>query len=327
MVAIARRKVLTGLGSAAVAWPLCAHAQEARPPVVGVVSGVSFEGPYAAPIAAIRKGLQERGFVEGRDVRLELRSANGRYDRLSELAAELARGGAAVIVAIGVSSELAAKAAASSVPIVLAMGSDAVDLAVLSGADRADADTTGAAAASASRRLELLLELRRAPLVGYLDNSRMAGSFEANVASVTATARKSGRDLVAFDVGTERAIESAFTTMALQRVRAVVVGADPFLTSRQEQIVEFAGQIGLPTIYATRGAVVAGGLIGYGVVTDDLYRIAGIYAGEILNGRMPTELPVKLPTRFELVINKRTADALRIDLPQRLLIRADEIIG
>src|SRR5262249_14232899 len=156
-------------------------------------------------------------------------------------------------------------------------------------------DATSAAAASASRRLELLLELRRAPLVGYLDNSRMAGSFEANVASVTATARNRGRELVAFEAGTESQIESAFTKMALQRVRALIVGADPFLTSRQEQIVELAGQIGLPTIYATRGAVVAGGLIGYGVVTDDMYRIAGIYAAEILKGRTPAELPVKLP--------------------------------
>jgi putative tryptophan/tyrosine transport system substrate-binding protein len=323
-VTIGRRKFVAALGSAAVAWPLTARAQQLKMPVVGLLSGVSFEGPYAAPVAAIRQGLQESGFVEGRNLAIEYRTADGQYGRLPELVADLVGRQVTVIVAIGGSTPELVTAAASPIPIVLAMGSDAVELSVISHLDRPPANATDTNATS--RRLELMLEFRRAPLVAYLDNSRLPGAFETNVENVTAAARIHGRELVVFDAGTEREVEAAFTKMALQRVRALLVSPDPFLTSRQEQIIEQAAQMALPTIYATRGAVVAGGLMSYGVLTEDMYRIAGIYAGQILKGTTPAGLPVALPTRFQLVINRRTAEALRINVPPRLLIRADEII-
>jgi len=324
-----RREFIAGLTSA-VAWPQVARAQQPKMPVVGLLNGVSFEGPYAFPVAAIRQGLEETGFVEGRNLAIEYRAADGQYERLPELATDLVRRQATVIVAIGASiSELAAKAAASTVPIVFAMGSDAVEVGVIDSLNRPEANVTGtsAIAGTASKRLELLLEVRpRISLVGYLDNSRWSGTFETNVENVTTAARIKGRELVVFDAGTEQEIETAFTHMALQRVRALVVSPDPFLTSRQEQIIALAAQSALPVIYATRGAVALGGLMSYGVVTNDMYRVAGIYAGRILNGATPADLPVALPTRFELVINNRAAKALRINVPRRLLLRADEII-
>jgi putative ABC transport system substrate-binding protein len=146
------------------------------------------------------------------------------------------------------------------------------------------------------------------------------------VESVTAAARIKGRELAVFDAGTEQEVETAFTLMALQRVRALVVSPDPFLTTRQEQIIALAAQSRLPTIYAVRGAVMLGGLMSYGLLANDMYRLAGIYAGRILKGEIAAESPVMLPTRFELVINNRTAKALRISVPRRLLARADEII-
>jgi len=164
-------------------------------------------------------------------------------------------------------------------------------------------------------------------LVGYLDNSRLSGAFETNVENVTAAARMRGRELAVFEAGTEQEVETAFTQMALQRVRALMIGPDPFLATRQDQIIALAAQSRLPTVYPSRGAVVAGGLMSYGLVRNDMYRTAGIYAGRILKGELSAELPVMPPTRFELVINSKTATALRITVPRRLLARADEIIG
>jgi len=322
-----RREFITLLGGATAAWPLAAGAQQPKVPVVGLLSGVSFEGSYAVPVASIRQGLQEAGFVEGRNLAIEYRTADGQYERLPELATDLVRRLVTVIVDIGASISKLTKAAASTIPIVFAMGSDAVEVGVINHLDSPQATGMSATAASVSKRLELLLELRpRASLVGYLDNSRLSAAFETNVENVTTAARIKGRELVVFDAGTEREVESAFTHMALQRVRLLVVGSDPFLTSRQEQIIALAAQSGLPTIYTTRGAVVLGGLMSYGAVTDDMYRVAGIYAGRILKGAAPIEFPVVLPTRFELVINERAAEALRIAVPRRVLIRADEII-
>jgi len=325
-----RREFIAGV-TGTVAWPLVARAQQPKVPVLGLLNGVSFEGPYAAAVAAIRQGLQDTGFVEGQNLTIEYRTADGQYERLPDLANDLVRSQVAVIIAIGASAQaLAAQAAASTVPIVFAMGSDAVEVGVANSLNRPQANLTGANAAAAdlaSTRLELLLELRPgAPLLGYLDNSRSSGAFETNVENVTTAARIKRRELAVFDAGTEQEVETAFTLMALQRVRALVVGPDPFLTTRQEQIIALAAQSRLPAIYAARGAVVLGGLMSYGVLANDMYRLAGIYAGRILKGEIPAESPVILPTRFELVINNRTATALRITVPRRLLARADEII-
>jgi putative tryptophan/tyrosine transport system substrate-binding protein len=325
-----RREFIAGVTST-VAWPLAARAQQSKVPVIGLLNGVSFEGPYAAAVAAIRQGLQDSGFVEGQNLAIEYRTADGQYGRLPDLANDLVRSQVAVIIAIGASAPaLAAQAATSTVPIVFAMGSDAVEVSVADRLNRPQANWTGANAAAAelaSRRLELLLELRPgASLLGYLDNSRSSGAFETNVESVTAAARIKGRELAVFDAGTEQEVETAFTLMALQRVRALVVSPDPFLTTRQEQIIALAAQSRLPTIYAVRGAVMLGGLMSYGLLANDMYRLAGIYAGRALKGEILAESPVTLPTRFELVINNRTARALRISVPRRLIARADEVI-
>ncbi len=233
-----RREFIAGLTIVA-AWPLAARPQQPKAPVVGLLNGVSFEGPYAVPVAAIRQGLQETGFVEGQNLAIEYRTADGQYDRLLELATDLVRSQAAVIVAIGASTPAlaAAKAAASTIPIVFANGSDAVEVGLVKSLNRPEGNVTDssfATAGLASKRLELLLELRPgARLIGYLDNSRSSGAFETNVENVTTAARIKGRELVAFDAGTEQEVETAFTQMALQRVRALVVSPDPFLTTRQ----------------------------------------------------------------------------------------------
>jgi putative ABC transport system substrate-binding protein len=208
------------------------------------------------------------------------------------------------------------------------MAPDAVEVGVLNGeAPESDFAPAVTGAGAASKRLELLFEMRPgARLVAYLDNSRLSASFERNVEILTSAVRAKSRELLVFDAGRDEEIETAFTRIALQRVRGLLIGPDPFLISRQQQIIALARESGVPTIYATRGAAVSGGLMSYGVVTDEMYRLAGIYAGRILQGAAPADFPVDLPTRFELVINVRTAQALRITVPRQLLIRADEII-
>jgi putative tryptophan/tyrosine transport system substrate-binding protein len=323
-----RREFIAGL-TAAAAWPLAVRAQ--RPQMVGLLNGVSFEGPYAGAVTSIRYGLQETGLVEGQDFAIEYRAADGEYERLADLAADLVRSQVAVIVVIGAwAPALADRAAALSIPIVFAMASDAVEVGVANGFDRPQVGLQGATLVSTgpvSERFASLLELRPgASLVGYLDNSRLPGVFETNVENVTAAARMRGRELAVFDAGTEQEVDTAFTQMALRRVRALMISPDPFLVARQEQIIALAAQSRLPTVYPARGAVVAGGLMSYGLVRNDMYRAAGIYAGRILKGAISAELPIMLPTRFELVLNHRTAMALRITVPRRLLARADEII-
>ena len=324
-----RRELIAGLASAA-ALPLVARTQQPEVSAVGLLNSVSFDGPYAGPVAAIRQGLQETGFVDGSNLAIEYCTADGRYERLPELAADLVRRRVTVIVAVGASKPaLAAYAATSTVPIVFATGSDAVEVRLIDSLNGTKANVTNTSPnpGLASKRLELLLQLRPgARVVGYLDNSRFSETFEANAENVTTAARINVREIVVFDAGTEEEIETAFTQMALQRVRALVVGPDPFLTSRQEQIIALAAQSAVPTIYATGGAVMLGGLISYGILTEDMYRVAGICAGRILKGTIPAELPIVLPTRFALAINNRTARALRITVPRRLLISASEIV-
>jgi putative ABC transport system substrate-binding protein len=323
-----RREFIAGLMGTA-AWPLAARAQRLQ--VVGLLNAVSFEGPYAGAATSIRRGLQEAGLVEGQDFAVEYRAADGEYERLPDLAADLARSQVAVIVVIGAwAPALADRVAALSIPIVFAVASDGVEVGVLNGLNRPQANrasTSFASAGPASERFAALLELRPgASLIGYLDNSRLSGAFETNVENVTAAARLRGRELAVFDAGTEQEVDTAFTQIALRRVRALMVSPDPFLAARQEQIIALAAQGRVPTVYPTRGAVVAGGLMSYGLVRNDMYRAAGIYAGRILKGAISAESPIMLPTRFELVINKGTAMALRITVPRRLLARADEII-
>jgi putative tryptophan/tyrosine transport system substrate-binding protein len=249
---------------------------------------------------------------------------------LPELAADLFRSRVTVIVAIGASmAELAPRATAANIPIVFATSPDAVEVTVVDGRDRRESNGTDthASAGPASKRLDLLLDMRPgARLIGYLDNSRLRETFRTNVDNVTATAVTRHRELLVFDAGTEQEVDTVFDRMALQRVRGLVVAPDPFLISRQELIIALAAESGVPTIYPTRAAAALGGLMSYGALTEDMYRLAGIYAGRILKGEAPSDSPIALPTRFEFVINRRTAEALRITVPRRLMVRADEVI-
>jgi len=325
-----RRNFIAGLGGAA-AWPLAVRAQQsAARPVIGLLNGVSFD-TYPGSMVAIRQGLREAGFVEGQNLTIEYRTANGRADQLPELAADLVRRQVAVIIAIGAGAPAqAAKAATATIPIVFANGGDAVESGLVKSLNRPEANVTGmsfATAQLAPKRLELLCEMvLDADVIGYLDNSRLTVSAESNFKGLAAAARALGRKVVSFDSSTDAEIVAAFAGIAEQRVRALVISADAFLISRRVLIIALAEQQGLPTIHATRDEVALGGLMSYGPIVNDMYRQAGVYAGRILNGAKPEELPVLLPTRFELVINNRAAKKLGIEIPLPMLIRADAVI-
>ena len=256
-----RREFIAGLGSTAAAWPLAARAQQPKMPLVGLLNGASFEGPYAAPVAAIRQGLRETGFVEGQNLAIEYRQ------RLPQLATDLFRRQVAVIVAIGASTPaLAATAATSAVPIVFATGSDAIQVGLVDSLTRPEANLTGASFATtelASKRLELLLELRSgARLIGYLDNSRSSGVFETNVESLTTAASIKGRELVVFDAATEEEVETAFTKHGAAP-RSCACRQSRCFPEHSAGADRCAGG----AVYATRGAVVLGGLMSYGFST------------------------------------------------------------
>jgi putative tryptophan/tyrosine transport system substrate-binding protein len=319
-----RREFIAGLGGT-VAWPLAAPAQQAKMPVIGLLNGVTSEA-YASWIAAIRRGLQDAGFVEGRNLSIEVRAADGQYKRLPALAADLVHRRVAVIIAIGgPRAGLTAKAATSTIPIVCAIGSDAVEIGLIKSLNRPEANVTGASIASgplAPKRLELILEMvPQATLIGFLDNQ---SPFERK--NIATAAQTKGRQLVPFGASTEQEIDAAFADMPRRRIDALVVGADAFLFTHQEQIISLAARHGLPTIYSYRAYVVAGGLMSYGVIVEDMYRQAGRYAGRILKGEKPADLPVLLPTKFEFVINLKTAKALSLTIPPNLLALADEVI-
>jgi putative ABC transport system substrate-binding protein len=323
-----RRQFITLLGGAAATWPLVASAQQRGLPVIGLLNGVSFEGAFSSNVDEIRLGLKETGFVEGQNVRIEYRTADGRSERLQGLAADLVRQQVAVIVAIGGSAPaLVAKATTSTIPIVFAMGGDAVDLGLVKSLNRPEANVTGMSFATtqlAPKRLDLLRELApQAELIGYLDNTT-ASNNETVRRDLLAKAQSIGREVAFFFAGTEPEIDSAFESMLRQRVGALVVSPDAYLNTRRDRIVLLAQRHAIPTITTWREAATQGGLISY--APADVFRPAGVYAGRILKGAKPADLPVQLPTRFELVINLKTAKALGLTVPPGLLAIADEVI-
>jgi putative tryptophan/tyrosine transport system substrate-binding protein len=326
---IERRKFLATLGGAAAAWPLAARAQQAAMPVIGFLRDASFPEPDANHrLTAFRQGLKETGYVEGQNVAIEYRSAEGQTDRLPLLVADLLRRQVALIVA-NTPSALVAKAATKTVPIVFATGGDPVRLGLVASLNRPGGNVTGISFISTelgAKQLGLLHELRPgAARIAVLVDPKWPLT-ERFVSELRAAALALGQQLIALDVSSDREIETAFTTLVQRGAGALHGGSGLFLLSQRERIVALAARHGIPAIYVLRDYVAAGGLMSYGASIPDAYRQAGIYAGRILKGEKPGDLPVMLPTKFELVINLKTAKALGLDIPPGVLAIADEVI-
>jgi ABC-type uncharacterized transport system substrate-binding protein len=324
-----RSEFISGLGAAAAAWPLAARAQQPAMPVVGVLSGGSPTTDPRPGIAGIFKGLNEMGYVEGRNVTIELREARGQYDRLPALAGELVRRQVTAMFATPSNAAQAAKAATATIPIVFTTGGDPVQLGLVTSLSRPGGNLTGVSfytGALAPKRLELLRELvPHAGIIGCLANPTSLNS-EADTTNLRAAARSVGQEIMVLNASTTDEIEAAFATAAQRRIGALLVNADGFFGNRRDQLTTPATRYRIPTSYVNREFVILGDLMSYGDDRRESLRQAGHYVGRILKGDKPADLPVMLPTKFELVINMKTAKALGLTFPLTLLARADEVI-
>jgi putative ABC transport system substrate-binding protein len=322
-----RRQFLGLVGGASILWPLTGHAQQTTLPVVGFLNSASADG-YASMAAAFRQGLKETGYVEGNNVAIEYRWADDRYDRLPPLATDLVNRRVAVIFANS-PSIAAAKAATSTIPIIIMSGDDPVRLGFVASFNRPGGNTTGVTILSqelAAKRLDLLRELvPHAKTIAVLINSDFgpSGRFRSDVEAAAVVLRLSIEFLQA---NNEPEIDHAFNSLAQIRPEALLVGPGPFLDSRRNLLVALAAKIAIPAAYETRATAIAGGLMSYGADVADGYRRAGLYVGRILKGEKPAELPVDQATKFEFIINLKTAKALGLDVPPALSARADEVI-
>jgi putative ABC transport system substrate-binding protein len=324
-----RREFIAMLGGAAAAWPLAARAQQAAMPVIGFLSSGS-PGPFAHYVAAFRQALGEAGFVEGRNLAIEYRWAEGRAERLPALAADLVGRQVALIAATGgTATALAAKAATTTIPIVVTAGGDLVRDGLVASLSRPGGNVTGASlliAAMESKRLGLLREL--VPGVALIAVLLDPGNtpFVIQAKQVEDAARAVGQQVRMFYARTEVELETAFAGVAEARAGALQVTASPFFNSRRAHIVALAARHAVPAVYSGREFALEGGLMSYGTNLADSYRLIGLYAGRILKGEKPAELPVVQATNFEFVINLKTAKALGLEVPPLMLPRADEVI-
>jgi putative ABC transport system substrate-binding protein len=326
---IRRREFITLLGGAASAWPLVARAQQPAMPVIGFLGSTSAQG-YATQVAAFLRGLQEAGYREGQNVAIEYRWAEGQYDRLPALAAELVRRQVTVIAAIGgTQSALPAMAATSTIPIVFAIAADPIAAGLVASLNRPGGNLTGVTVLAAElgpKKLELLHELTPAATnIAALINPTNPRNAAASK-DLEAAARTLRLQLHVLHASTERDFDSVFTTFSQLRAGGLVISTDPFFTTRSEQLAALTVRHAVPTIYQFREFAAAGGLMSYGGSQTESYNQAGIYTGRILKGETPADLPVQQVTKIELIINLKTAKALGLTVPLALLTRADEVI-
>ena len=324
-----RREFITLLGGVAAVWPLCARAQQPAMPVIGFLSARSPDESVRS-VAAFRRGLAENGFVEGRSVMIEYRWAHGRYDRLPALAAELVRRPVAVLVTTGAEpSALAAKAATATIPIVSTFGGDPVKRGLVTSLSRPGGNVTGIAILTTTleaKRLGLLRELMpRATTIGVLLNPTFPPAAD-QLKDLQEAARAIGLELHLLRASSDHEIDTVFENVAQRRIPALAALSDPFLFGRRDRIVALAARRAVPTIYPFRDYAVTGGLMSYGIDIADAYRQIGVYAGRILKGTKPADLPVLQPIKFEFVINLKTAKTLGLAIPSGVLAIADEVI-
>jgi ABC-type uncharacterized transport system substrate-binding protein len=323
-----RREFLVLLGGAA-GWPLAASARQLAAPVIGFLRNTSRNASEEKILAAMHQGLKKSGYAEGTNLVVEYRFADNELDRLPALAADLVRRQVAVIVAGGNAASLTAKAATTTIPVVFTTGSDPIQLGLVSSLNRPGGNVTGVSflpSALGVKRLQLLHELvPKVATIAYLANPHDP-NFEQELQEMRAGADALSRHVLLLSVGSERDLVPAFARLAEGRAGALLVGADSLFLSLSDRLVALAMRQALPMMHYLREVTAAGGLMSYGASITDSYRQAGIYTGGILKGASPADLPIVLPTRFELVINLTTAKTLGIDVPLSLMVRADEII-
>jgi putative tryptophan/tyrosine transport system substrate-binding protein len=323
-----RREFITLLGSAAVAWPLAARAQQPAMPVIGFLRSTSANAS-ANLVAAFRRGLTEAGYIEGQNIAVEYRWAEYRDERLPGLAADLVRRQCAVIIAGGNGAALAVKAATATIPIVFSTGDDPIELGLVASLNRPEGNVTGIffyAGVLESKQLELLREaVPKATVIGVLVNPTSPASV-VQARDAQAAARALGQQVYIVNAGSERDIDPAFATLVQHQVGGILVSGNALFTGQRNRLAALAAHHALPAMYFGREFVEAGGLMSYGASITDAYRQVGNYAGRILKGTKPADLPVQAPTKFELVVNVKTAKALGLTIPESFLLRADEVI-
>ena len=323
-----RREFITLLGGAATAWPVAARAQQPAMPVIGWLSSMS-PGPLQAQLEAFRQALAAAGFVEGRNIHIEYRWAEGQYDRLPAMAADLVGRRVALLVTTGGEpAAIAAKAATSAIPVAAVVGGDPVKIGLVTSLNRPGGNVTAVSIFTntmESKRLGLLHEVTAAKTIAVLVNPTFP-VVDLQLSDVRDAAPRLGIELIMLNASAENEFDVAFATIAQRQAGGLLVCGDPFFNSRRDRLIALAAQHRVPAIYEWREFVLAGGLMSYGTVLTDAYRQVGGYAGRILNGEKPADLPVLQPTKFELLINLKTAKALGLVVPYNLLARADEVI-